>query len=381
MGATEVEQLSQLVATIYDAALDAETWPAALEAACTFLNGAAANIFWQDPVSQSALVLHAWNDDPDFVALYVERYAKLNPFFPAATFVEPGVVFAGEDIIPHDEFRRTVFYKDWVEPQGLIDVVGVNLHRFSTSAACFSVRRSRAQGVVDGELRRRMELVAPHVRRAVMIGREIDRQRSRSSQLAAVLDSVTAGAFLVDADGRLDFVNEAGAALLEAGHLLRLRDGLLAAVDRQADRALRTAFAASGRVGEPLAGAQAPSIVLTDGGGERFLAHVLPLSSGARRKASLGYSATAALFVRRAEIPVVSGVEAAARLYRLTPSEVRVFQAAGTAGSIRDMAEALGISSATVKTHLASVFRKTGARRRSDLIKEIALHASPLRSA
>ena len=376
MRSTEAEHLSRVVAGIYDAALEADTWPAALEAACGFLDGAAANIFWQDPVAQSAMVFYSWNDDPAFVASYLDRYAMLNPFFPAVTFVRPGIVFGGEDIIPHDEFRETRFFREWVEPQGYVDVLGVNIHRFSTSAACFSVRRSRAQGVVDAEMRRRMELVAPHICRAVMIGREFDRQRSRSSQLGALLDAVTAGAFLVDASGRLDLANDAGNTFLQQGHILRLRAGLLTAIDRRADRLLRLAFA---ETGDAPPSSAPPSIVLASPDGERFLAHVLPLASGARRKASLGYSATAAVFVRRAEIPVVSGVEVLAKLHKLTPSEVRVAQAVGTSGSIRDMACALGVSAATVKTHLAAVFRKTGARRRSDLIKEIALHGSPLR--
>ena len=378
MQTTEIEHLSQVLAAFYDAALDPVTWPEALEAACNFLDGAAANIFWQDPVAQSAMVFHSWNDNPDFIESYLTYYLRLNPFFPAVTFIDPGVIFSGGDVIPHAEFQQTRFFGEWVEPQGFIDVVGVNLYRFSTSAACFSVRRSKAQGVVDEEMRRRMALIAPHVRRAVMIGREIDRQKSMSTKLSAILDSVTAGAFLVDAAGRVDFTNEAGDALLKDGALLKMRDGSLAAVDPAANRALRATLAATAVGNDVSLGLGAPSIVLASQSGERFLAHVLPSSTGARQKASLGYSATAAIFVRRAEIPVVSGVEAVARSHKLTSSEVRVLQAVGTGGSVREIADALGITSATVKTHLASIFRRTGARRRSDLLRQIATHGNPL---
>lgn len=378
MQTTEVEDLSRVLAALYDAALDPTTWPDALQTTCTFLDGAAANIFWQDPVAQSAVVFHSWNDDPEFIERYLNYYVRLNPFFPAVTFIEPGVVFSGGDIVPHDEFRSTRFYREWVEPQGYVDVIGVNLHRFSSSAACFSVRRSAAQGVVDGEMRRRAALVVPHVRRAVMIGREIDRQRSMSDKLSTILDTVTAGAFLVDAMGRVDFTNETGRTLLQEGTLLTLRAGALTAVDRSADRAIRAALAATVSGDDVSLGSGAPSIVLTTRTGDRFLAHILPLSSGARQKASLGYSATAAIFVRRAEIPVVSGVEAVARSHRLTPGEIRVLQAVGSGGSVREIADALGVSSATVKTHLGSIFRRTGARRRSDLVRQIASHGNPL---
>ncbi len=378
MQAVEVEDLSRVLAALYDAAFDSSTWPDALQSTCGFLNGAAANIFWQDPVAQSALVFHSWNENPEYVERYLRFYAKINPFFPAITFIEPGVVFSGGDIIPHEEFRTTRFFKEWVEPQGYVDVIGVNLHRFSSSAASFSVRRSAAQGVVDEEMRRRLALVAPHVRRAVMIGREIDRQRSLSHKLSTIVDAVTAGAFLVDAKGRVDFTNETGSALLQEGTLLKLQAGALKAVDRSADRAIRAALAATAIDDDTPLGSGPPSIVLTNRTGERFLAHILPLSSGARQKASLGYSATAAIFVRRAEIPVVSGVDAVARSHKLTPGEIRVLQAVGHGGSIHEIAGALGVSSATVKTHLGSIFRRTGARRRSDLVRQIASYGNPL---
>ncbi len=101
-------------------------------------------------------------------------------------------------------------------------------------------------------------------------------------------------------------------------------------------------------------------------------------STPLRQAASLGYSATAAIFVRRAEIPVVSGVDAVARSHKLTPGEIRVLQAVGHGGSIHEIAGALGVSSATVKTHLGSIFRRTGARRRSDLVRQIASYGNPL---
>ncbi len=156
-----------------------------------------------------------------------------------------------------------------------------------------------------------------------MIGREIDRQRSMSNKLSTILDAVTAGAFLVDATGRLDFANETGTALLREGALLKLQAGALTAVDRPRTAPSEPLSPPPPSVTTLSLGSGAPSIVLTTRSGERFLAHVLPLSSGARRKASLGYSATAAIFVRRAEIPLVSGVEAVAKVHKLTPSEVQ----------------------------------------------------------
>ena len=45
---------------------------------------------------------------------------------------------------------------------------------------------------------------------------------------------------------------------------------------------------------------------------------------------------------------------------------------------VASMAAALGISQATVKTHLQRLFTKTGVRRQADLVKLLTRHAAPL---
>jgi DNA-binding CsgD family transcriptional regulator len=46
-------------------------------------------------------------------------------------------------------------------------------------------------------------------------------------------------------------------------------------------------------------------------------------------------------------------------------------------GGVPAMADSLGISETTVKTHLTSLFDKTGVRRQADLVRLVAAHASP----
>ena len=112
--------------------------------------------------------------------------------------------------------------------------------------------------------------------------------------------------------------------------------------------------------------------------GERYVAHVLPLTSGARRRAGTSYQAVAALFVHKAALDRPSPPEAIAKAYRLTPMELRVLLAVVEVGGVPEVAEALGIAETTVKTHLGHVYEKTGAGRQADLVKLIAGFSHPL---
>jgi DNA-binding CsgD family transcriptional regulator len=70
--------------------------------------------------------------------------------------------------------------------------------------------------------------------------------------------------------------------------------------------------------------------------------------------------------------PAESPLDATAKRYSLTPSQARALDAVLKVNGVRAMAEMLGCSQATVKTHLHHLFRKTGARRQSDLVKLVA---------
>jgi DNA-binding NarL/FixJ family response regulator len=64
-------------------------------------------------------------------------------------------------------------------------------------------------------------------------------------------------------------------------------------------------------------------------------------------------------------------LETMAKHYSLTTSEVLVLEAVLKVNGVRAVAELLGRSPATVKTHLHNLFRKTGANRQSDLVKRV----------
>jgi DNA-binding CsgD family transcriptional regulator len=118
-------------------------------------------------------------------------------------------------------------------------------------------------------------------------------------------------------------------------------------------------------------------VQLTARNGDQFVTHVLPLTTGARRLAGVAYSAVAAVFVQRAGNDTPPSLDALAARYLLTPSELRVLIAIIDIGGVPEVAVALRLSQATVRTHLRHVFEKTGVRRQADLVKLIASQSSP----
>ena len=165
--------------------------------------------------------------------------------------------------------------------------------------------------------------------------------------------------------------------MIADGNILRAPLGRIVASDPDANRTLQDTFLPAA-TGDAAIGVRGVAVPLVARDGEHYVAHVLPLSSGARRSAGVNYAAAAVLFVQKAALARRSPPEAIAKTYRLTAMEVRVLLAIVEVGGAPQVAEALGIGEGTVKTHLKRLFEKTGARRQADLVKIFAGYTSPL---
>ena len=281
------------------------------------------------------------------------------------------------DVLPYRKFVSTSFYKEWATPQGLVDSLHTMLDKSATGGAAFVVFRHARDGLVDGETRRRVRLIVPHVRRAALIGKVIEQKTAEAATLADTLDGISAGMLLLDASGRIVRANAAGQAMLAKAEVLHAAGGRLVANDRQSDRMLSD-IVASAEDGDVALGIKGIALPPNARGSERYVAHVLPLTSGARRRGGAAYRAAAALFVHKAALDDPSPLEAIARVYKLTPMELRVLVAVVQVGGVPEVAGTLGIAETTVKTHLGHLYEKTGAGRKADLVKLVASFANPL---
>ncbi len=377
-GTHENESLYRLISDAYDAALDPTRWTRVLERTAAFVGGSAASFFTRDVLNKTGNSDFNFGTEPRYNRLFANTYVKLDPLNTAYVFLNVGEVVSSSNIVPHDEFIETRFYQEWVRPQGLVDNVLALIDKTATSVAAFVVFRHERNGLTDDPARERMRLLVPHVRRAALIGKIVDLKTSEATTLSDALDQVAAGMILVDSQGRVVHANSAGLAILDDGDVLCLVADRLMAADQAADKAFAEIFASAGG-GDAAIGTQGIALPLTARDGSRYLAHVLPLTSGARRQAGVGFSASMAVFVRRAQFDAPTMPEVIAKHYGLTPTELRVLLAVFESGGVADIAETLGISQATAKTHLRRLFDKTGTKRQADLVKLVAGFATPAR--
>jgi DNA-binding CsgD family transcriptional regulator len=172
-----------------------------------------------------------------------------------------------------------------------------------------------------------------------------------------VLDTISSAVFVVGLGRKLMFANAAGDVLLREGGMLSTTNGALtarhgagraSALEQAIDRALQgDAAAGVSGIGVPLVGAD----------GERAAAYVLPVA-GQDFRGCLGPGHCAVFIAQRGEHQPMA-VEMLRTMYDMTHAEARVAYFVSLGRRPSDIADCLGISMSTVRSHLKHAFSKS----------------------
>jgi DNA-binding CsgD family transcriptional regulator len=361
-------KISNLIESIHDAALDPPRWNDVVVGIKEFVNGQACGIFSKDSISKFGKTHYYCGADPYYIQLYSDTHSKFDPLANLPRF---GQVASIPDLVSFDEYRRGRFYQEWLRPQGCIDAANVVLEKSKSNCPVLLTVLS-GKRMVDNEMRKRIGLIVPHAHRSLMINNAIDLKRSEAATFSETLDGLNAGIFLIDALRRIVHANAAGRDILSADDFLRSVAGQLVARNSRANQCLRDILACEGAIAENSA------LTVTAQSGERYVLHVLPLTSLTRNGATPVVKAVATVFVRKVELDNKSSGTLIGRAYGLTPTELRVLLGIAEIGGVPETAKALGIAESTAKTHLHRVFSKTGVNRQADLVKLVAGFSNPL---
>src|SRR5262245_54324302 len=371
---SDLNRVPSLIGDIYKAILDKTAWSGVFGNLTQFVGAQAGALLWKR-YGRSTEVAHTTGIKSPSLELYIERYAKLDPTTKPLLLRDVGEVASTTELVSYSEYVESRFYKEWVKPQGFLDSWHSSLEKSATTSVHVVFWRKGKTDIESDATRDRMRLIVPHLQRAVNISNMVDHGKAEAALFGDTLDGIAAGLFLVDANGRILHANASGHALLAQGVVLRAYGGKLVSNDPSAEQELYRVLDAVG--GEQLApGGDTIAVPLTTRHGDHYVAYVLPLTSGVRRRTGAGYAAAAAVFVQKALLDVPSPQEAIAKLYKLTPMELRVLFAIVQVGGVPEVAAMMG--SSNIRTHLRRLFSKTGTDRQAELVKLVAGYTNPL---
>lgn len=351
----------ELVGKIYEAAALPELWPEALESVAKQIGAVGASFISIDraaPIWVSSPGLRA-----DVDRYFTEGWAQKNDRMEKLLRDGYSGFVRDIDLYSKEAVAELPMVRNFLRPLGYGWSAALATPVPSGEILLFSIEQRWRDGPISDESICVLEALRPHISRAALLTAKLRFERAKSAVEAFRLANMPAA--LVRADGHVLAANDLFASIgaqIAIGACDQLRISFEGAA-KLVDAALRQPPSPNGRrpplsIAIPAKGEAAP-----------LVAHVLPTEGAAR---DLFGARTALLLVTRISAGSVPETGLLRALFDLTPMEARVAQELLSGDVGDETARRLGVGAETLKTHVKAVLRKTGFRRRVELVRFLA---------
>ena len=384
---SELDKFSKTVGLIYEAGLNPDNWPVAMQALCSEVNADKAQMLYLDPLEYMISFACGLGFDPYEHNIGASRFRRYFFDDPVAQYgiANLNEVFSDRRVIDPEVLHRSGMHQEIRRPADMEHLLTVFLTDDSAdwTGLCFFRSMTQApfnQG--DEDILRRY---VDHIRRSTYIHKSVASASRIKDVQNAVLDDLDTGIIVVDELHDVIVCNKSARHTIDASGVLRLENSRLICKNRREnsllhesiDEALGTQPLQSSRrrIAVRLRGQdQANSILAVTTPlqiqGFEEKRQTLPVATAhytARipsRKNALITLCDSALYKNRP-------AEMLENLFDLTPAEAALANCLADDCSIDAASKMLGRSVGTARVQLQSIFEKTDTNRQSSLIRLI----------
>jgi DNA-binding CsgD family transcriptional regulator len=185
--------------------------------------------------------------------------------------------------------------------------------------------------------------------------------------LREVLDRLPTGLVLVDQNKKIILANKSAQVIVDQQNGLQIKQNEVHASNLLDNRKLQELIGKATDFENPLDESGGAVTV-----SRKTANHSMPILISPLRSKKYSYDnrrAAAALFISDPDLEIPGPQEILRKLYGLTPTEARLSAALLQGKNVTQVARDLQIKVNTVRSHLKSIFLKTGANRQSELVR------------
>lgn len=352
-----MNRLDWLIAEFRSAGVENDAWPGLLTAMSDYLGAVDVVLGGGDSALTAGML--APRTDPSEVEAYMRHHAHQNALMRELIMTPPGKVLVDAQAAAYAEFARSDFYHQWCRPQGFVRAFGTTL---VTSTGWRGALMVNISGEPEADQVERFESLLPDLTRALEANKLFGHSLAGARAALNMLEIEGKGGMLFDARGQFIEANASAQDMIESGRLT-LRSGRLGCAELQTDRRLahmvemcikapHAMSSARVRVDSPLGQFWVQCAAYPGG-----ISHM-----GSRRPAAIAIINDPVQRLRRQ-------VSMLQELFGLTAAEAALALAIVQSGSRKLAAQSRGVSVATARAQLSSIFEKTGARGQTELVR------------
>jgi DNA-binding CsgD family transcriptional regulator len=364
------DELIGLIDFVYAAVLDGALWPEVLAKLADTTGTMQAIIATMDRRTKNFDSISRRTIEELDVS-YKRYWAFRNPLWAQAAALPSGAIFSLDSLMPRQDFARTAIYNEWWKPADYsLAMLGACLQNDDRLSSVICIINAPDKDALTEEQTRIFEKAVRHIARALRIYRQLWTLKHRPFATAEQFESLPQGAILADASANVLFINAQARKTLESEKNIALKGGRLETTDDSG--ALQQLIAScgfsigalcgplGGRVEVPRGPRRAPlTLVITPFRTLNFGAEIPWL--GLRLPAAL-------VTITDPEIGRRRFVQDLHKRFGLTAAEAGLAAEIIKGDGREAAARRRGISVATARSQLSSIFEKTGTHRQAELV-------------
>ncbi|MDQ2068402.1 LuxR C-terminal-related transcriptional regulator [Natronospira bacteriovora] len=372
---------SELIEFGYRCAAEPSLWPEFIEQLVSRSGSRSGRMLVLNPTADEVLDSVKFNIDDAFHRQYVEYYVNLCPWRPELKRKQAGRFYSTyhDFSVPQRDFYHTEFFNDWAGPQDVHHGMLGTIAQSERETVQLLLQRTRQQGAYSPAETDAFNDLIPHLRRILKLGREFTRQRLVDAAALEAAQESPDPFLLLDQSARISYLSSEAQALIEACEPLRIQSQKLE-VSGSSGRDLRRLIDSCLNASMGQWAQAGGSLRLSDPAGGSLIVTALPIHPDHPLLALERIGFVALFFHAPGRVPSLCW-KTLRDVYGFTPAESSLAIQLVAGETLTAIAEQGGVSLNTIRSHLKSLFRKTGVGRQPELVMHLLSGPALRRSA
>lgn len=360
-------ELDRMIGDIYEGITETPPWNSSLEHMRMLMKASHVTLMLRPPSSESTgVMINAGEVDEEATRSYETHFFAIDPFVG----LPEGEVISAEDLIGKDQWLESTMYQEYLKPLGIRHLLGADINTEDGIECRLRITREPdGKRFSDKEINL-VHILLPHFRRAIQLHFKMDYLETERQLFSGAMNRMLLGVVFLDQSGTvLEMNQEAERILAEKDGITLTSKGVTAtkrSENQELQRMIQDAIAGGiTDIGPSVA--EAMSITREfDRSRLGLVVRTIPLgpfSEAGRRPA-------VAVFLRDPDYNSAEPVqEVVQRVFGLTRMEAALAVYLAKGYTLDEAAEKLNVRRNTARTHLRSIFGKTGVSRQTMLVR------------
>lgn len=362
------KELLEIVGDFYEAAYQPSHWETAINNLCKLLGAKSAGLFMHDYQSNTRSLIASYGLPKMTEISYRFGLGKYDSAFEIMARQTPGsarIIMEKEEAIN----KHPLYYRFLLKPNNIGYISGINIYRDDEWYIGLGVHRSlQAENFTDDDINL-LNLLYPHLKRAIRIQREFHRLKSRQQSLEATLSRLMLGVIVLDTNGKVGYCNPVATAIMQQHPALQIVQNRPRAYHAGENEQLRSILESLLVSDTRDIHACNKALGLHHPDRETPLTVMLAPLSNASASNTMGTGDGITLYLSDQDSSFNLPYDALCSIYQLTPAEAKLAVGLANGLSLQQYAEQNNSSVTTVRSQLKSVFSKMEVNKQQDVVR------------